>query len=60
MEGFTDEEIAKAVDHCDNDKIRSELSSPFVHDPLPPPYPHLQKLSSCFVWRGIFQGRDEH
>eukprot|EP00961_Rhodomonas_salina_P254526 3439405-Rhodomonas_salina.3 len=23
MEGFTEEEIAKAVDYCDNDKVKS-------------------------------------
>ena len=25
MEGFTDEDIAKAVDFCDNDRIKSSL-----------------------------------
>ena len=25
MEGFTDEEIAKAVDLCDNDRVRGKL-----------------------------------
>jgi hypothetical protein len=42
MEGFTDEEIAKAVDHCDNDKIRSEFSF------------HLS-VSTCFVGAGCFR-----
>ena len=32
MEGFTDEDIAKAVDFCDNDRIKSSLPRcpPFV------------------------------
>ncbi len=25
MDGFSEEEIAKAVDHCDNDKIRGKF-----------------------------------
>ncbi len=30
MEGFSEEEIAKAVDHCDNDKIRGKCH-PSIH-----------------------------
>lgn len=35
MEGFTDEEIAKAVDHCDNDRVRGMRSHVSVtHGPF--------------------------